>query len=300
MAATQPDARVRVTIPENPRGLLFVAELSWGENRQVVMLPWAATAPADTKPHLKISRRLVWEQPEPILDLLLFNSESELLVASPAKVANLRMAEGKWLVTEVAALSLPRPPARDPRGRIQTAPGGFRLYEPGATCNGVFQPVLRLTCVPGNEAWLVNPRDGTFAVRWITDRNVLESDGTRGASYSIAYGWFSTADRRITNRSGEYLRGADGWGSDLASIESPCSPNPIVLASGAGDSTDRDQIQAYEIVDGQAIAASEPIRMPGPITALWPAETPGQVTAVIRNSKTGNYEASRLGVACSD
>jgi hypothetical protein len=38
----------------------------------------------------------------------------------------------------------------------------------------------------------------------------------------------------------------------------------------------------------------------GPITALWPAETAGQATLVIRNSKTGNYEASRLGLACAE
>ena len=46
--------------------------------------------------------------------------------------------------------------------------------------------------------------------------------------------------------------------------------------------------------------ASEPMALPGPITALWPAETPGQATLVVRNSKTGNYEASRLGVACAE
>ena len=68
----------------------------------------------------------------------------------------------------------------------------------------------------------------------------------------------------------------------------------------AGDAEDHDQIQAYEMVDGQAVAASDLLFLPGPVTALWPSETPGQSTVVIRNSKTGNYEASRLGVACTE
>ncbi len=76
-------------------------------------------------------------------------------------------------------------------------------------------------------------------------------------------------------------------------------PDPTVLASGSGDNPDQDQAQAFEIASGRAAPLSEPLTLPGPITALWPAETTGQATLVVRNSKTGNYEASRLGVACT-
>src|SRR5712692_9647468 len=41
-AATQHESRLRVTISGNPRGLLFVAEVTFGERRHVVMLPWTA------------------------------------------------------------------------------------------------------------------------------------------------------------------------------------------------------------------------------------------------------------------
>ena len=76
-------------------------------------------------------------------------------------------------------------------------------------------------------------------------------------------------------------------------------PGWMILASRAGDAEEHDQIQAYETVDGRAVAVSEAMTVPGPALELWPAETPAQVTLVIRNSKTGNYEASRLGVACA-
>jgi len=48
------------------------------------------------------------------------------------------------------------------------------------------------------------------------------------------------------------------------------------------------------------VARSEPISLPGPVTALWPAVEPAQATLVVRNSNTGNYEASRLAVACAE
>jgi hypothetical protein len=299
MTATQPDTRVRVTISENARGLLLVAEMLSGENRAVVMLPWTAPPEAESKPRVKILRRPVLEQAEPVLDLLLLNSGSELLVLSPAAVSSFHLTEGKWVLTGVAALSLARPPARDPRGRIETALEGMRVYLPGTTCTGTIQPALKFSCMPGNETWPAM-RDLSLGARWMTDRNTLEFEGIQGTFYAAANGWFSTADHRIIDRAGNPLAAPEPLGSDLASVENACGSIPTVVASGAGTDPDRDQARAYEIADGHATPASEPLILPGPVTALWPAEAPGQATLVIRNSKTGNYEASRLGLACSE
>ena len=298
--ATPPETRVRVSISENTRGLLLVAELLSGENRTVVMLPWTAPPSAQTKPRLRILRKPVFDQSEPVLDLLLLNSDSDLLVLSPAAVSSFHMTDGKWAFIAAAPLSLARRPARDPRGRIENVPGGFRVYVPGTTCTGALQPALKIACTPGNERWPVNPRDASLAARWLTDRNVFESAGFQGAFYAAASGWFSTVDHRLVDRAGEPLAAPEPLGSDFASIESSCVPNAILLASDAGDSPDQDHARAYEIASGHATSASEPAAFAGPITALWPAETAGQVTVVVQNSKTGTYEASRLGLACAE
>jgi hypothetical protein len=300
MTATQPEIRVRVTISENTRGVLLVAEIITGDQRSVVLQTWVAPPRAEAKPRLRISRKPVWEQPDPVLDVLLLNSDSELLVLGSTTVASFRLDNGKWTQTGLATLSLARPPVRDPRGRIEIASGGFRVYLPGTTCSGTLQPMVTVACTPGNEAWPVNPRETSFVARWVTDRNVLESPSFQTAFYAGADGWFSTAEHRIIDRAGNSLSVPEAWGSDFASIESSCGTNPTVLASGSGDSLDRDQAQAYEIAGGRAASASEPMTVPGAITALWPAESAGQATLVVRNSKTGNYEASRLGVACSE
>jgi hypothetical protein len=300
VTATQPETRVRVTISENVRGLLLVAEILSGENVTVVMQPWIAPPASETRPRVKISRRPIWDQPEPVLDFLLFNSEADLFVLSPTAISSFHKTDGKWVGTGVAALSLARPPARDPRGRIENTASGLRVYLPGTSCSGTLQPVLRVNCSPGNETWPVNPRDANLVARWVTDRNTLESQSFPGAFYAASNGWLVTADHRTVDRAGNPLGIGINVGSDLAGLENVCGPNPALVASGASDAPERDHVRVYDIANGQARPASEPLSLAGPITALWPAEVPGEATLVVRNSETGNYEASRLGLACAE
>ena len=286
-AAGQPEIRLRVTLSENVRGLLFVAS---GDNQQVAMLEWNRPRPTEAKPRVKITVQPMLEQPEAVLDLLLVDSGSELLALSLNKVLSYRLTAGKWTQSAIAGASWARPLARDPHGRMENGPAGFRVFVPGTSCSGSLEPDLKITCEPGNEAWVLNPRDPALAVRWVTDRNLLEPDGGGEPFYSAGAGWFANTEDRIVDRAGQHLAGSEGWGSEISSIENPCGPGWMVLVSGAGDAQDRDQIQAYEIADGQVVAASEAVALPGPVTALWPAETRGLSTLVIRNSKTGNYE----------
>src|SRR5450432_3231869 len=57
MAVTaQPELRLRVTVSENSRGLLFVAEASAGETRQIAMMPWTMPPRAEAKPTMKLTQ----------------------------------------------------------------------------------------------------------------------------------------------------------------------------------------------------------------------------------------------------
>ena len=299
VAAAQPESRLRVTISENARGLLFVAVVGSDENRQVAMLPWNLPPAVEVRPRVKLAIQPVREQAEPILDISLLNSGSSLLVLGMNKVSSFRLANRQWVLAGIANIALQRPIPRDPRGRIESDSVVFHAYLPGTTCNGSVQPEPRIACAPANDTWVVNARDPALAVRWVTDRNLLESDGTKQPFYSSAAGWFARPGGRIEDRSGDVLRNANAWGSGMLSIENPCGAGWLALATQAGDAGARDQIQAFEIADGQAIAQSEAMPLAGPVLALWPAEAPSEATVVIRNLKTGTYEASRLGLACA-
>lgn len=269
-AGTSAEPRVRVTLSDSARGLLFVAEIISGDGRQIAMLPWSPPASPEETPRIALTKKLLWAQPEPILDVLLVDSNTQMLVLSASKVASFRLSGDKWTPSASASLVLPRPIPRDPRGRIESTSDGFRAYLPGATCTGSLQPDLKVMCAPGNETW------PDAQVRWITDRNELESDAVKGPFYTTAQG---------------LLGGAEGWGSDIAGIQGTCGAAVIATSS----STDRDNVQAYQ----NATLVSDPLPLPGPVTALWPSETAGQVTLVVHNLQTGEYEASRLGMACS-
>ena len=284
VGTTQPDVRLRVTISENVRGLMFVAEVLTGDTKQVGMLPWSALpAAVEQKRQLQITRKLIWDQPEPILDFVLLDPGSQLLLLTASKVSLSRLVDGKWVAAGQIAVSLARPLPRDPRGRIQITADAFHIYLPGTTCLGVLQSVLKLTCSPGNETWLASG-DPELPVRWVTDRNFLESDGIREKFFSAAGGLFG---------------GIGAWGSDVASVQNPCGSSALVVAAKNGEALEQDQLQVFEIERGLATAVSDPMDVPGPVTALWPSETRGQAALVIRNSKTGNYEASLLGIACT-
>jgi hypothetical protein len=291
-AAGQPESRVRVFASEGAHGLLLVAEILTGETRQVTMLRWRAAPVSDSRVRITITRKLIWQQAEPILDVLLFDSGAQLLVLGTNKAASYRWIDGKWASAETVSFSTSRPPARDPRGRIEMLGGTFRVDLPGTTCSGELAPVLKVACSSG---------DGGLPARWITDRNLMEATGIRGAFYSEADGLFAMADGKIADRAGQPFPGADGWGSDIAGVANPCgSSTDTVIVDGAGDDPSRDQIQVHVIADGDAAPASEPMTLPGPVTALWSSETGGQTTLVIRNPKTGAYEAYRLGLACAE
>jgi hypothetical protein len=268
-AGTSAEPRVRITLSDSARGLLFVVEITSGDSRQIAMLPWSPPPSPEENSRISLTKKSLWAQPESILDVLLLDSNTQMLVLSVSKVASFRLTSGSWTSGATASLVLPRPVPRDPRGRLESSAGGFRAYLPGATCSGVVEPDLKISCAPGNETW------PDAQVRWVTDRNLLESDAAKAPFYTTAQGLFG---------------GAEGWGSDIAAIDGVCGG---IIASSASE---HENVRAYTT---QAVPESDALPLPGPVTALWPSETPGQVTLVVRNAQTGEYEASRLGLACS-
>ncbi len=263
-------ARVRVTLSEDARGLLLVAEVFSGDNRQVAMLPWNPPSSAQAKPRINITKKLFWTEAEPILDMLLVDSDSQMLILDADKIASYRRMEDKWTPLATASLVLPRPLPRDPRGRVEATPGGFEAFLPVATCTGVWNPELKLRCDSGIANW------PGLATHWAADRNVLEGDAPTPSF--------------------------EGWGSDWASLADPCGAGTVIIASSTNN--EQDSIRAYQVVDRQATPLSDALPTSGPVTALWPSESGAEsgkaATLVVHNLQTGQYEASRLGLACTE
>jgi hypothetical protein len=79
-------------------------------------------------------------------------------------------------------------------------------------------------------------------------------------------------------------------------MKSACSGANEFLATGARDYTHTDSLQVFQTESSGTVAISAELEFPGPITALHAvSDTP---RAVVRNLKTGNYEAYRLSISC--
>ena len=98
--------------------------------------------------------------------------------------------------------------------------------------------------------------------------------------YTAAGGVFAMLDGRVQDRAGQPVAGSEGWGSDLAAIDEPCGAGSAVIASSAN--AEQTQFACTRSANSQATPASEAIPLPGPVTALWPAESHAQATLVVR------------------
>jgi hypothetical protein len=94
------------------------------------------------------------------------------------------------------------------------------------------------------------------------------------------------------------------WGSNLATVHTSCGAGWQVLAvSGGednnGDDNNKDSVQAYELPDRDPIAVSAAVELSGEVTSLWTEGNGQSAIAVARRRDTGEYEAFRLSLACS-
>jgi hypothetical protein len=117
---------------------------------------------------------------------------------------------------------------------------------------------------------------------------------------SVTVGVFAGLDGQARLYDGELKPEAtfSHWGSDIAAIAAGCGAPYQVLAPRSGDWTQPDAIQAFEIVEHEAVAVGQAVEFEGPVTALWPVADGKSTVAVSHNLKTGQYEAFTLSITC--
>jgi hypothetical protein len=321
----RPQVQVVITLSENLQTYLWVAEIRRRGTQEVVMVQVArppAENPSEHPEMLELRKTLLYEQQNPILDLATFDApgaaEPSLLVLDLERVAVYKKRETHWTLEKSLPLTRARPWPRDARGRLVIRDSGqFDAYTPGTRCQGSTFPVLTLECRDSDDPWPIGSGDSAdTSAHFDADRNYFDGKLTLQGGETQVPAFFSaatipgTSDTsrifadldgrvRIFDKGPEPAATFDGWGSDIASIQSGCGSGWQVLATGAGSLTDADAIQAYSLRDRSAVQASAPVEFPGPVTALWPAAAGRSALAVARNLKTGMYEAFTLSITCS-
>jgi hypothetical protein len=309
-----PLAEAQVTLSENASEFLLVEEARKGTERRVWLAAWKRTGPAAPVSSVVLDKKLVWEQDEPILDAAF--PEGGMLVLSASRVTLYTRPSGRWEPREAVPLAPARPFPRDLRGRLRVSGPSFRVYLPGMSCDGAWQPALALDCRAGDEPWVLESGSrflllGNFA----SDRNYFDGRVTAqtGQRKTVAP-FFSAAAVEDQGRPVWLLTLVDGrtrlfdaaldplgsladWGSDIVGTDARCGGGSQVLATRPGDGAEPDAVRAFAIANRAAVALSPAVDFAGPVTALWPSGGSAAL-AVVRNPETGKYQAYVVSVVC--
>jgi len=306
-----PVVDARLTVSGNLSQFLIVEEARKGDDRQVWIASWKRPAPtgAPAGSILTLEKKLVWEQEEQILDVVMLGPG--ILVLSPSRVSLHADA-----VTQSLPLTPPRPWPRDLRGHLRVNGGGFKAYLPGVACSGAADPSLTLECHPSDEPWTLDAgARGVLLAGFTPGRNHFDGrvSTANGIRKTLAP-FFSAASAEENGRQYWLLAMLDGrtqifdaaldpvgsvasWGSDLAATEAHCGGGSQTLATKAGEAREPDAVRAFGLVNRTPVPLGAPLDLPGPVTAFWSLGGNGAL-AVVSDLATGRYQAYMITVNC--
>ena len=329
---------IRITLSENARERLWVAEVIEGSETHVAMVHVdASTTPASTTSERMVLRSekvvglfnrvggVAWN--DPILAAAEVNGH--LLVIYPDRISIFSLAAGGW--TEANTVTMERKDSRDPRAvLVATADGGgFTAYLPGAQCIGSY--ALPLTGSPADSGWSVrcHASDDPWPVYQSGDagsaiplkafynsaRDYFTGVFTPGIGVDLPPFYAAGMIPRAAGGAALLISGIDG---NVHLIENGATRSVAgtrdwgsdfaVMRSGCGAGTQviasssgeavSDNLRAFEIPALEAIPASSPLTLNGTITALWTAQDGKSAFAVVRTA-AGEYEVDRVTALCN-
>jgi hypothetical protein len=317
------DAKVRITLSADNAERLWIADFDNDGAHATLIEPFERSS-FDAKPwasRTHVDRELVFSGNAPFLDfactnpttakecgkVLVLYTDAVVLMDSDQNFPRIAIShENAW--------------PRDVRGRINISGSDFEARVEGVECVGNVGRVATAKCGMQTGAWdFTGPQSevafgdvvsfGNFFVR----AGIVPTNGTKVKAdpfYSLSGmeingepGWISigtdSVARLFSEKSGQILGTATRWGSELASVKTDCGTGWQILVTSARDHTETDSITVYEWSGHEFRAISDPLEMSGTIVAMWPAQDGGRTRAVVRNLKTGSYEAYLLKVGCS-
>lgn len=306
----QAGVTLAVTLSENLRDWVWVAEIRRGDAQEVVMEEWPKPEQTMSAGTVVMEKRRILDEDARILDFAPLGRD--LLVLDAESLAIYENSSGPWQRKLGVRIPVTRFLPRDLRGRLFVQGDVYQAYLPGLSCNGNAAGGLGISC--RDEAlW---PLGGNARAISIPMRNFFEHfvlpDGTQrrmpgffsatGLSDHGRAAWlFAATDGRMHLYNAAFEPGTSwsGWGSDIAVVQTECGSRTLLLATAAADGSAPDSVQAYELTEGTPRPAGDPVSFPGPITALWSASERGAAVVVSRDLKTGRYAAFRLAIPCS-
>lgn len=327
---------IRVTLSENLRGGLWVAEVEEGTETRLAMLPVSLTAvsPAGGSPNITLGRTLVLTQTAPVLDAVLFSADGEqrLVVLEPERIvvyvknSNLLVAttgaaaagtgnDSEWAQIQTFDIPHTRAFPRDVRGRLFSAQDHlFDAYLPGVACSGSNAGAqVTIACSDSDDPWPVaqsqrafynSMRDyytGVLAPGLGMDLPAFYEAATlpRPSGPALLLTSVNSNVMLVENNAALRVNGTADWGSDLAVVHSSCGTGAQVLVPGTGAAAGGDSLRAYEIPGREAIPVSAPLPVDGAVMAMESVADATSATVIVRREQPARYEVWNVAALCN-
>ncbi len=331
---------LRVTLSENLRERLWVAEIVEGNETRVAMVHVDRSI-SHVKPvneQIQLRKQTVFAAPElspgePILYAI--EKDSALLLLHPEGISVLNRVSDGWQRQSLLSFSTQHSLSRDARGLLIPSVNGVTAFIPGLQCSIEFAPAEIVAqgvsgawsyhCHTSDDPWPI-ARTGTvndsasLKAFYNSARNYFTGVVTPSLGVDLppfysaallprpsgAAFLFSGIDGKVQvveNGALKPVSGTRDWGSDFAALNSGCGAGMQVIASGSGEAT-ADSLRVYELPAQEAVPASAPLAMDGSVTALWSAPDGKSIFAVVRKT-TGagsedSYEVDRVTASCNE
>ena len=328
---------IRVTLSENQREMLWVAEVSEGAETRVAIattnLPHeqAAAAHSFLTLHKEPLAALFNSQQgmipdDPVLSVL--ERGGGYVVLHPGGIAYLALVNGSWQERGKVSVERKEARSRDPRGiLIPTADSGFTAFLPSEECTGTYSSSgassaeasdLSTHCHPSDDPWpIAGSGANTLSAFLNPARNYFTGVVSPSLNVDLPPFYSAAVLPRPAGNGALLIAGIDGkiqlaengllkpvsgtrdWGSDIAVFhyDSTCGAGSLVIASASGEAA-TDSLGAYEIPALEAVPASAPLAMEGTVTSLMAAPDGKSIFAVVRNAKD-EYEVDRVTATCN-
>jgi hypothetical protein len=326
---------IRVTLSENARERLWIAEVVEGNQTQVAMVHLDRESLPASPPEtgIVLEKKRIWSTTDridstaatpdsPVLAAL--EMHDALVVLEQEQILILTKTPAGWHEDKRWSLDQSQSRSRDPRGLLQAAANGFTAVMPGRQCEGSFVPSQdanasrgdwTVHCHESDDPWPVEATPSELHAFYNAARNYFTGVITpnQGADPSPFYN-IAALPRPVSLHPALLINGIDGklqllegnslkpvtgardWGSDFAAIHTSCGAGTQVLASASGEA-ENDSLRAYELPSQEAIAISSPLEMGGPVTALWTSPDGASAWAIVRKNAK-EYEVDRVTALC--
>jgi hypothetical protein len=329
VSGTESANAIRITLSENARERLWVAEVIQGSETRVTMVRVDAVAApaAQASGGLALRRQMVAASKTAVLAAI--ETGGGVMLLEPEKLVFAPNGDARPIEKTLVEAGQRRQMTRDPRGLLMPTASGdaVDVYLPGEACRAEFPVIVavehwNVSCHESDDPWPMTstmPAAGSADIPmpikafYSSARDTFTGVVTPGVGVDLP-AFYSGAlvarpagaalmidgvDGRVGLAENGRLRtigGTRDWGSDFAVLHAGCNNTAYVIASGSGEAAS-DSLRAYDVAGLDAIAASAPLAMDGSVMAIWTAPGGASIYATVRHAG-GDYEVDRVTALC--